>query len=293
MNSKVTTSITRTFFTSVIVLVASASVSACGASIDEEVDSPEAALEGAESAKDPHRGPVAIIVETALEELDLTSDQRAQLQGLFGKPREDADAREAHAARAKALADAVREGAVDASAFPRPEGKRDRRAAFAKDLDALHALLTPAQRVQLVAALRDRMPAAPPDGKARGERHGPHGHGGPLGFLLHDLGLTDAQQASIERALGEAGLGGKDRPRPDFDAMKQKVEASLEAFEKESFSAADVLPAPPPGAGPHELVEALAVVVPLLDDSQRERLADKIVQGPLRHGPRGRRGALE
>jgi Spy/CpxP family protein refolding chaperone len=290
-------SVSRALLTSALVVVASVSLSACGASasVEEEVDSPEAAVESSEQASEPHRrGPGAMIVDTALEELELTTDQRAKVQGLFTKTAPSAEAREAHLARAKELADAVRDGKVDPSAFPKPEGKPDKRAEFAKDLDALHALLTPAQRADLVAALRDRMPEGPPEGKGRGRGgEGPRGRGGPLGFLLHDLGLSDAQRTSIETALGDAGVGPKGRARPDVEDMKRKIEAALDAFEKDGFEAADVLPEPPAGAGPHELIEVLAVVVPLLTDEQREQLADRIEEGPMRRGPKGRRGDAE
>lgn len=301
----------RSLVSCALLLVGSISAAGCGAStgVDEEVDSAEAGVEGSadHAGKPHHRGPGGMIVKTALEELELTADQQTKIKGLFAKDAPSEAERDAHEARAKQLADAVRAGKIDASAFPKPEGKEDKRAAFAADLDALHAVLTADQRSELVAALRDRIPEGPP-GEWKGKRHegeegkrgkegkGRRGKGGPMGFLLHGLDVSDEQKASIEKALTDAGLGPKDGPdgkRPDMKDMKEKLEAALDAFVKDDFKAADVLPAPPAEAGPHKFIESLAVIVPLLTDAQREELADRLEEGPMGRGPKGRRGGAE
>ena len=111
-----------------------------------------------------------------------------------------------------------------------------------------------------------------------------------MGFLLHGIELSDEQKTSIVKALTDAGLGPKEgNGRPDRAEMKAKIEAVMDAFLKDDFKAAEVLPQSPDGAGGlPKVVEALAVAVPLLTPEQRERLADRIVEGPMRRGPAGR-----
>ena len=71
---------------------------------------------------------------------------------------------------------------------------------------------------------------------------------GSVDLGITGLDVTEEQKASIEKALTDAGLGPKDGPegkRPDMKDMKEKMEAALDAFVKDDFKAADVLPAPP------------------------------------------------
>jgi Spy/CpxP family protein refolding chaperone len=280
----------------VLFLVGALPVLGCGAgtSAEEALDSGEAEIEqaGDRLGRHPHRGPGAMLVHTALEELDLTDEQRGRLDSLFRRAEPSEAERAERTSKALALAEAVRAGSLDVAAFEKG-GRPDRRAAFAADLDELHDLLSAEQRRELVAALEDR---APHRGGSEGD--GRPGPGGPVGFLLRGIELSESQQRSIENALTEAGFGpragktGKDGKRhPDHAEMKAKMEAVMDAFLKEDFDAAAVLPEPPRGeVSPRDWIEGLAIALPFLTAQQREELAARIERGPVAHGPRGRRG---
>jgi Spy/CpxP family protein refolding chaperone len=237
----------------------------------------------------PHGGPEGLFV-VALHELDLGDEQRATIESALRSLHDEAGPPPDMQAMHAQLAAAVRSGSVDPSRFEgdahadRKQARRDR---LASALDTLHDTLTAEQRGEVVAFVRSK---APPEPKERGERKakaGKRGHG--IERLLHGVEVTDAQRAKIEEALERAGLDERKDPRAHHEAMTKAREAMLTAFASDSFDAADVLPEPPPGAGPQRMIEALAVVVPILDQAQREELADRIAKGP-QHGPKRRRG---
>jgi Spy/CpxP family protein refolding chaperone len=230
-----------------------------------------------------------------------------------------------------ALAASVRAGNVDPSMAVEPPGARsgfeEHRAAVADALQTLHATLTKEQRRALVDVLAKRMEAQGPKG-ARGPGcdesaapggEGACGHGPParargaradmplsvpprmgmLGGLLSELELTDAQREAIEHALEAQRPAAPDPAvmRQRFEAMRAELRARLEVFAVERFDAKAALAplegdkANPP-MPPHALVvKELAVVVPILDPAQREKLATLLEQAPRggAHGP-GRRG---
>jgi Spy/CpxP family protein refolding chaperone len=264
------------FVSGALLLLGVATAAGCGATqgVDEELDSAEAEIDGArERAHGPHRrGPGGMLKGIALEDLDLSAEQRAKIEALFEKDAPTDEAREEHAAKARALAVAVRAGRVDVASLTEKDATRpDLRARFATDLDALHALLTPAQRADLVAALKERAPKGPPEGR------GPH-EGGP--DLLRGISVTDLQREAIAKALTDAGIA----PSPKKVDKKAKMDAVLTAFVRDDFEADAVLPEPPEGApGPRRRIAALAVVVPLLTPDQRDQLAARIEAGPPRH----------
>ncbi len=291
------------FVRGALLFVGSLAVLGCGAgtAVDDELETAEAGIEQDDrehAGKRHRRGPGAMVVSTALEELDLSAEQRTQIQGLFQKGKPSDDDRAEHEAMAQTLADAVRAGKIDVAAFAGKEmGRPDKRAAFAADLDTLHAILSADQRKELVAALRQRAPQGPPEGESDGDRNeaktpGRRGPGGPLGFLLRGIELSDDQKVSIQKALTDAGFGPKDgkdhKGRPDHADIKAKIQAVMDAFVKEEFKAADVLPERPEGASPHRMLEALAVAVPLLTAEQRGELADRIERGPMGRGSKGK-----
>jgi hypothetical protein len=263
------------------------------------------------------------LLKAALRELDLSAEQKAAVEGALAKlpapphERGEGPGKEARAA----LARSVREGKVDPGAIPaapRPDFEA-MQASAAEALQTLHRTLTPEQRRALVDALQMRAEEHGPWGRGKGGpegegprehgKHGPRGAGrdglGPAGFFLRDLGLTELQKASIQKALRESMADhAGDKGRPDPAALEKKREemraerkARLESFVGENFDARAFV-APPKDAKEHpglkehgaRMHRMLAVVVPLLDSAQREKLAQRIESGPAfpppgHHGP--------
>lgn len=238
--------------------------------------------EGARAHHGGHGGPGAgpeHLLRAALHELVLSDAQKATIEAALAKgapgPRdrgpEDRPAM-------TALAASVRAGKIDATAALAQVGApEDHAAATATALDTLHATLTPEQRRALVDAVAKRMADHGPDGERFGK-------GGPMGHLLDGLSLTDAQRTSIDAALAAQ------RPAPiDREAMKTEMRARLQSFAADSFDAKAFVapPANAPQGKPrmHPMarrVNELAVIVPLLDATQRETLAAQLEKAPSR-----------
>lgn len=275
---------------------------------EEAIDAPQKDAANPDKARGHHEkrdkfhGPERIF-QAALELDGLSDAQKSTIEGLLAKPAKNKDDA-AHAGRKElmaSLADSVRKNSVDADAFAAKAealepAKDDHHAAFVEKLNTLHATLTPAQRSALVANIKakaaehmDRMADHDRD-KAGKDGKGRMGH---LGKLLKGVDVSDAQREQIAAALDNVygptsgrtpGLKKDKADRFEHMAgMKEKMDAMFSAFEKSSFDAASVLPAPPEMRGNHmaDMAKALAVVVPLLDESQRSALADKLEKGPM------------
>jgi Spy/CpxP family protein refolding chaperone len=250
-------------------------------------------------ARKGHGGP-AMLLHAALRELSLSDAQKATIEkaiaSLPAPPHAHGKDRDSHQAGRTALAQAVRAGKVDPDALPVPE-KPDlaaMRASFASALGTLHQTLTPAQRQALVDALIKRMEERAPHGEhERGGRKEGRGLHGPLGFLTRDLNLTEQQREAIRKAM-EAQRPDGDDHKARFERMLAERKARLVSFASDSFDAKQFTT--PPADAPamkypgERMVRALAVVVPLLDAAQREKLAQRIEQGP---GHRGEHHAPE
>ncbi len=272
-------------------------------------------------------GPGALF-HLALGDLDLTEAQRTKIEEAMKtlEPPERGDRARPDPTK---LADAIRANKVDAKALAAelaPPEKPDMAAMHGKvvaALQVLHDTLTTEQRSALVASAKEKLAKGPgpdgehgprggrrgppdaadgpPDGRERGGPPGMKGKGSPVDHLLHGIEITDAQRAKIDEALGKADLAGppKDAPsREDMEKrmaeMKARGAAMLDAFAKDAFDAKASVPQPPEGAMPHgppqgRFLEALAVIVPLLEPAQRDELADRIMEGPMKHEKRGKR----
>lgn len=281
---------------------------------DEEVSASQEAASEARQGPDgpgfrhgPPRGHELLFV--ALHDLDLSAEQRKTLEGALAELGEKD--RSHMQAVGKVLATGVRAGKVDEAAVKAKIdelGPQDHRAKIAKALNTLHATLSAEQRAELVAKVEEMAERHRPHGEGRGPRpdgkgpdgqgpeghpRGPHGPGmgmghhgpgmGPMGFLLHDLNLSDAQREKIHAAL-EASR--PDKPSEEemakkHEEMRARQKAVLDAFKGASFDAAQALPEKPQHEPPAlHLVKALNIVVPELDATQREALAVRLEQGP-------------
>jgi Spy/CpxP family protein refolding chaperone len=276
-------------------------------------------------AKRPHGpGGPEFLLFAAQHELELSDAQKATI---------DRAIEDLHAARGKrgqpdnapfaALAAGVRAGKVDvgavlAKASPSEPAFEQHRAASAAALQKLHATLTAEQRRELVDAVSAKMSEHGPKGEGRGPKgegraakrgdgpkgeRGDHDRGarGPLGHLLQDLELTDAQRQSVEQAMQAQKPSEADREAKAkrFEEMRAGMRSKLESFAADAFDAkAFTTPADGPSAhGPKQRLEhlanVLAAVAPILDPAQREKLATRLEQGPpdrsmRRGGPRGK-----
>ncbi|WP_437675681.1 Spy/CpxP family protein refolding chaperone [Sorangium sp. So ce131] len=223
--------------------------------------------------------------------------------------------------------------AIEAKLAEGGRGGEEHRARVAGALSTLHATLTKEQRRALVDAVAAKMDArgeegergpwggkgergprgekgerGPWDGKGergpRGDRAamgGPGMKGGPLGHLLRGIDLRDDQRAQIEKALEGTRPSEADREawKADFAAKRAEMRARLEKFAEDRFDANAFLPAADGKHGPRahqgRMVDALAAIVPVLDQAQRNALADRLEKGPaagrFERGPgRGERG---
>jgi Spy/CpxP family protein refolding chaperone len=240
------------------------------------------------------------LLEVALRELDLSAAQRSAIEAA--RPTDTArpePRRQPPEAMTTALAAAVRAGTIDAAALAstigaEPAGLVERKAAVASALTTLHAALSKEQRRALVDTVAKEMEehapkGPPPFARRAGER------GGPMGHLLEDLDLTDAQRASIDAALAA------DRPSPPdeaelrarFESMRSELRARLDGFVSDAFDARAFVEPPSDGPGRpgprghlDRMAKDLAAVVAVLTPAQREALAAKLEKGP----PRGHMG---
>ncbi|WP_437943600.1 hypothetical protein WMF27_44300 [Sorangium sp. So ce281] len=269
------------------------------------------------------RGPEHLL-RAALHELDLSDAQEATIEGALEGLRDGAKERPKDGAVFAALAEGVRAGKIDRAAIEAklPDAGRaaeERRARVAGALSTLHATLTKQQRRQLVDGIAAKMDGRGERGPRGGEHHrgpqggkhhrGPQGdrggmggpgmRGGPLGHLLAGLDLRDEQRAQIDKALEAARPGDADRVgrKEDHAARRAEMRARLETFAADRFDANAFLPRPPAGEkmGPRahldRMVGALAAIVPILDEAQRNAVAERIEKGPAAGKPeRGMRG---
>lgn len=258
----------------------------------------------------------AFLLGAALHELDLTDAQKTKIEAEI-KALRDAhveDKEDAREARQAALAAAVRSGKVDEAALiaklQKDAPARDT-ARLAKAVQTLHATLTATQREELVAALSQKMDdhggrrgkagrghhgdddgERGPKGKrgSKGE-HGPkgergHGKMGPLGPLMRGIDLSEDQRAKVREGFEKMAPSEGDRAamKEKHETFRKTMQERLKSFAKDSFDASAFVAPEKDGMGPEKMagrmVKALAVVVPVLDATQREALAKNIEEGP-------------
>jgi Spy/CpxP family protein refolding chaperone len=210
------------------------------------------------------------LVHAAMNLGSLTSTQRSQIEALINQETAaHANLNTAHAQLLTALADAVSAGNVDAAALA-PKEQMVVSAVIADDpadraaLEKLHAILTPAQRAELVNDAESRM-------QAHDQKMGA-GHG----FMTKELNLTAAQQNQIDANLRTMKESTDDATRTQERARHQAV---LEAFKSNTFVMSQVAPAKNPQTVQkwvdHIVVMAQAET-PVLTPEQRATVAAKL-----------------
>lgn len=280
---------------------------------DEALHKDDTAVQKAPDAKlgkhDRHdfagmRGGPLQMLRQAVDGLGLTAEQKATIDKAFDdakptKPGPEAGNMEAYKAFFAEVGKQIRANSIDeagllakASGLEKP-AVDPMRASMAKALQTVHDALTPEQRVKLASDLDGKLGAMKSFGD-KAEKFGKGKGGKPgLGFLLRGVDVSDEQKDAIEKALTAAGL---DKSHDDMkkvgEEMESKMKALLEAFKGEKFDAAAMMPAPPAMKGDHleTMIKSLKIVVPLLDEAQRNELADRIEKGGDMKGKRGPRG---
>jgi Spy/CpxP family protein refolding chaperone len=219
----------------------------------------------------PNHAHRAGLLGAALKLDSLTAGQRTAIEGL--KAQRDASTapvRSAHAQVLALLAQEVEQGSVDAQALA-PGLNAEHSAAAAESafeesaLTELHALLTPAQRGQLVDSIEAARGQTPQDGQApQGGDGARHGYGSRGAAWGGKLGLTPEQKSQIAANLAAERSGGvADGGKHTHGASHRQ---GLEAFRGDSFDASALVRVEHRGEWVEKIAQAM---VPVLTPAQR------------------------
>jgi Spy/CpxP family protein refolding chaperone len=234
-----------------------------------------------------HHGRRGDLLRASLHLDSLSTSQRQQIEALVAQ--EKAAHGNVAAARSQlleALAGSVAAGSVDDVALA-PDIQRVEGAIQADEpadraaLEKLHAILTPAQRIELVTRIESHTHGRGPgagagaDGGGAGAKMGAGmGHGEHL--WGHALNLSDAQKQQIEVNLRSIG------PSVDRSVWKQERETHenvLTAFKGDSFVMNRVAPPRDPrliDAEAERIVRMAKASAPVLTPEQRATAAAKL-----------------
>lgn len=245
-------------------------------------------------------GPSAMLIQTALDELELTPAQQSSLEDLLEDTRPSEAGQDAHKELLVALATGLRAGAIDddlvgakLTAVKQISSEmHDKRVA---SLDTLHATLTSAQRVALVEIVRERgekMRQHFESKKGEKEHHARHHEtkkGHPPLWFARGLDMTDEQRENLKSALAESGM---EKPTPEamkerFATMRANMKAMFDAFATGEFEAKSHIDADAADNVLEHYIEVVKILSVILDDAQRDKLADRIEKGP-QWGHKGR-----
>ena len=234
-----------------------------------------------------HHGGLAMFVALSLDMLGADDAKRAQIEKLQADLRERMKpAREVERNLTKVLADGIAAGALDqakldAAAAQVASAAERVHAATGEALNQLHALLSPAERAQLV----DKVKAHAEVWRNVNHEAAPGGRepGGRLAELTKDLGLTPDQVEKIGAALKGSAQGVRGHFREQ--AMK-RLDAFEAAFVADKFDAAALKAGAADDGhlaahGSKRMQHFYETALPLLTPEQRAKLADHLRE---RHG---------
>jgi Spy/CpxP family protein refolding chaperone len=258
-----------------------------------------------------HLSPAAMLLRGALRELDLTDEQRAELEALRDVKRPhkaEGHGKNGPAGFHQALIQALETGELDRTAFEQKleskHGKFEQGLeARNRRLAALHGILTPEQRQQLVAAVRARLAKkmerhgdkGEGDRKGRGG-HGRKGHGcAMIGKLTRGLDLTAEQQVQVDALIAKAK---ENRPSEEQWTEKRaekhaQINSMLDAFAGDDFDPAASAPTPKPMKDPAAKMafkaDQIEALIGILTAEQRAQATERIKRraGKMGHGKKG------
>jgi Spy/CpxP family protein refolding chaperone len=227
-----------------------------------------------ENTKEHHHAHRGGLIGAALKLDSLTAEQRTSIGELAQQRRAaSTPVRQADAQVLTVLAQQVEQAKIDPQGLA-PSLSAEQSAATAETtvdrdtLARLHAVLTPAQRAQLV----DRIEAA------RGQHPHERGGDGDKAHFGHGLDLTPQQQAAILATLrAETPANGATAPEGPHGKL-------LEAFRGDSFDASAFVRVHSPGEHMEKLAAAM---VPVLSPSQRATFASHLRARASHAGKRG------
>jgi len=197
----------------------------------------------------------------ALKLDSLTPAQRTQIEQLAGQRKAmEVPVRQADAQVLTVLAQQVEAAKVDEAALAPSLGVKRGAEVAARQVDVaslnqLHAILTPAQRGQLVDAIDARM-------AGRGEKRG-----GKEGMGGKKLGLTDQQKAEVKANL-QASRGANAKPKAPGNRK-----AALDSFRGDAFDASALAGGARAEGREERLTKAM---IPVLTPNQRATLATQL-----------------
>ena len=237
---------------------------------------------GKHAGRGHHRPGIVGAMFRAAHDLDLKDAQKATLEKLSADMHDGGgqfqEMKDYHAAlTAQVKAGKIEQAKLDPLQAAAEKAQKARRDKEAEALNGLYAMLEPAQRKALVAAVRAKQAAHKAPDPAKAEAHQKQ----RLEHLTKTLDLDAAQQKKVEPILA------KDAPPANVaDDMKKHSDAVLTAFEGEGFDAKKLEPAAPP-AGKGMMashVAFLAALLPILKPEQREKLAASYEKPHGMHG---------
>jgi len=232
----------------------------------------------AEAARPHHHHGHGGLLGASLRLNSLSAAQRQQIESLIAQESTThANVRLARGQLMQAVANGIDAGSVnDKSIAPNVQAVEG---AIAGDepsdratLEKLHAVLTPAQRVELATRIESRV-AKMEEHRAEAKDKGPRENVGPW---AHGLGLSDAQRDQITANLASAKPAVDDTLRNEERATHQHV---LEAFKGDRFVMNEVAPAKDPRliAGEVEgMVRVAKASAPVLTVDQRATASAKL-----------------
>lgn len=268
-------------------LVAMMGTAACVAGSDSEQAEPVAQEQVAEHHH--HKGPVAVMVEMAIEHGDLTTEQYEAITAIGEEhAMSRADKEKLREEMKASAAGIVRAGTTDSDEF---DGAVDRASsvvearinASAASMKKLHAALEPDQRVAVADAIAARMEKRfGKEGWKRQEREQVEGRRVSFKQVATHLALSSLQIDKLKMLRDQIKRDNEDEKR--FKPSRKEVDALVQAFKTDSFG--DKL-----DAFNAEKVELLRdkideagqytdTALSFLSDDQRGLLAEMIEQGP-------------
>jgi Spy/CpxP family protein refolding chaperone len=220
-----------------------------------------------------HRGR-GDLLRASLHLDSLTASQRQRIEALVaGEKAAHANIAQARTALVSALADRVAAGSVDDVALA-PNVQAVEGAIAADEpgdraaLEKLHAILTPAQRTELVSKVESRGTHGRPATEAGPPRKGMWGQA---------LNLSDAQKQQI--ATNMKSIGGPAVDRSVWQEARESHTRVLEAFKGNRFVMNEIAPARDPrlvDQGVERMVRMAKASAPVLTQDQRVTAAAKL-----------------